>query len=83
MFLRILQVGKTTMTMLKFAVAHLPTFIRLLQTGVPLLIDLYQVMTTRDTISRDELLEKLGAKKDAANARAEAKAEEIKARKKD
>ena len=65
---------------ISFVLAHLPTLLKIIRTAVPMLIELYGVINPRESITREELLERMGERKADANARAEAKAEEIKRR---
>lgn len=64
-------------TTLSFVVKHLPTVIKLIRVGVPMLIELYSIINPRESISMEELREKMDKKKNDANAKADAKAEEI------
>ncbi len=60
-----------------FVLTHLPTAIRIIKDGFPLLLDLYNVLSPRKSICRYELLDKMGMRREAASEFAEKKAEEI------
>ncbi len=60
-----------------FALTHLPTAIKLVRTGFPLLLELMDVLSPRQTITAEELMDRMCGRRTDVNERADAKADEI------